>query len=180
MANPTNLEQILEGLLFAYGEPISLKKLEGVVKKKAADINLALNNIKTALSQRGIRLISKNNEWQLVADTVASAYIEKLIKSEMQQELTPAGLEVLALAAYRGPITKHGIESIRGVNSTYVLRNLMARGLVEKNELSKPASYEISLAALRKLGLEQREDLPRYIEHKQEISNVEKIISPVI
>lgn len=179
MVNPTNLEQILEGLLFAYGEPISVKKLEGVVKRKAADINLALNNIKKSLSPRGIRLISKNNEWQLVADTAASAYIEKLIKSEMQAELTPAGLEILALAAYRGPITKHEIESVRGVNSTYTLRNLVARGLVEKNELSKPASYEISLAALRKLGLERQENLPRYNEHNQEINNVEKIISSI-
>ena len=179
MANPTNLEQILEGLLFAYGEPISVKKLGGVVKRRAVDIGLALNNIRDSLLQRGIQLISKNNEWQLVADTAASVYIEKLVKSEMQAELTPAGLEILALAAYRGPITKHEIESVRGVNSTYTLRNLAARGLVEKNEFTKPASYEISLTALRKLGLKRREDLPRYDELNQEITNVEKIISSI-
>ena len=86
----------------------------------------------------------------------------------MKEELTPASLEVLAIAAYRGPITKSGLEALRGVNSGYALRNLTMRGLIEKDETVKPHLFSISLAALRKLGLAKVSELPRYTELDRE------------
>lgn len=174
----TNLENILEALLFTYGEAISLKKLAEVTKRSRADLTLALDNLKTSLSGRGIRLMNKDDRWQLVADKSAAEFVANLVKSEIQEELTQAGLEVMAIVAYRGPVSKNQIETIRGVNSTYALRNLVLRGLVEKNETAKPQTYEISLSALRKLGVEKVEELPRYRELKQEVENIEKLIEP--
>lgn len=177
MGEKLNLEQIVEALLFTYGEPLSVKKICALTKKQASEINAALDNLKTRLERRGIKLVSKNDDWQLAASAEASPYIEKLIKSEIQEGLTPAGLEILAVVAYRGPVSKSEIETIRGVNSTYTLRNLTVRGLVEKNESAKPSTYEISLAALRKLGLERTSNLPKYAELKEEINAAEQIIT---
>lgn len=177
MAKPTNLEQILEGLLFAYGEAINIKKLAEVTKNPVNEIGSALVNLKKSLAGRGIRLVDKNNYCQLVADKSASGYIEKLVQSEMKEELTPASLEVLALAAYRGPVSKNEIEAIRGVNSGYALRNLTLRGLIEKDETVRPHLFQISLAALRKLGLSAAEELPKYNELKTETKKVEEAIS---
>ncbi|MBI4118871.1 MAG: SMC-Scp complex subunit ScpB [Parcubacteria group bacterium] len=171
-----NTEQILEGILFAYGEPLSLKKLAEITKKPASEISLALTNLKKTLESRGIRLILKDTICQLAADKSSSSYIEKLVQSEMKEELTPASLEVLSITAYRGPVSKSEIETIRGVNSGYALRNLTLRGLVEKNETVKPHLFNISLAALRKLGLTAAEELPRYLELNQEIKKTETVL----
>lgn len=179
MAKPAdinNLEQILEGVLFAYGESISLKKLAEVTKKPTSEIAVTLENLKKTLAGRGVGLVEKNNYWQMVANKSSSDYIEKLVKSEMQEELTPASLEVLAVVAYRGPVSKNEVEVLRGVNSSYALRNLTLRGLVEKNETAKPQTYQISLAALRKLGLEKERDLPRYSELKDEAGKTATLI----
>ena len=175
--NILNIENILEALLFTYGEEISLKKLSDITKKTKPELVLALNNLKSSLSKRGIRIVNKEDFWQLVADKSASQYIEKLVKSEIQEELTPASLEVLAIIAYRGPVPKSHIESIRGVNSSYALRNLALRGLVEKDDSEKSRTYKISLSALRKLGIENIEELPGYKELQKEIGNVEKLIT---
>ncbi len=176
-SNLENLEQILEGLLFAYGESISLKKLAEVTKKPASEIIPALESLKKSLAKRGIKLINKDNAWQLAANKESAEFIEKLVKSEMQEELTPASLEVLAVVAYRGPASKNEVEMIRGVNSNYVLRNLTLRGLIEKNENVKPQTYRVSLAALRKLGLEKEHELPHYGELKTEITQAESLIN---
>ncbi len=176
---PDNLENVLEALLFTYGETISVKKLIEVTKKSQADLIVALNNLRESLAGRGIRLVNKDNYWQLVADKSSSEYIEKLVKSEIQEELTPASLEVLAIVAYKGPVSKNEIETIRGVNSSYALRNLVLRGLVEKEDSGKSHSYKISLAALRKLGLEKIEELPGYRELQNEINKVETLVRNV-
>ncbi|MDP3764552.1 MAG: SMC-Scp complex subunit ScpB [bacterium] len=179
MAKPVNLinlEQVLESLLFAYGESISVKKLAEVTSASSNNVVLALENLKTNLENRGIKLINKEDKWQLVSGKEASEYIEKLVKSEIQEELTPASLEVLAVVAYRGPVSKSEVEVLRGVNSAYALRNLTLRGLVDKNDSAKPQTYQISLGALKKLGLAQEHELPKYNELKAETLKTEKLL----
>lgn len=170
------IEQILESLLFTYGESISLKKLAEVTKTPSANILLALENLKANLENRGVKLINKNDNWQMVSIKESSEFIEKLVKSEIQEELTAASLEVLAVVAYRGPVSKNEIEMLRGVNSGHVLRNLTLRGLVDKNEITKPQTYQISLGALKKLGLNTEYELPKYNELKTELLKTEKLL----
>lgn len=174
--NIENLEQVLESLLFSYGESISIKKLAEITSASTNDVLLALENLKNNFLNRGIKLISKDDKWQLVSSKESSEYIEKLVKSEMQEELTPASLEVLAVVAYRGPVSKSEVEVLRGVNSTYALRNLTLRGLVDKNDATKPQTYQISLGALKKLGLEKEHELPKYNELKSEVFKTEKLL----
>lgn len=174
--NIENLEQVLESLLFSYGESISVKKLAEITSASTANIVLSLENLKTNLENRGIKLINKDDKWQLVSAKEHSEYIEKLVKSEIQEELTPASLEVLAVVAYRGPVSKSEVEVLRGVNSAYALRNLTLRGLVDKNDSTKPQTYQISLNALKKLGVEKEHELPKYNELKTEVLKTEKLL----
>ena len=179
MSKSTNsLEQVIEALFFAYGEPLKVKKLAAVTQRSVNEVTAALHNLKGALSQRGLRLIDHNGEWQLVTAPELAGHIEKLVKSELREEITPASLEVLAIIAYRGGAVRAVIESIRGVNSSYALRNLMLRGLVEKETSDKHlTSYRPTLTALRKLGLQKIEDLPKFGEFQQELGRVEELLN---
>jgi len=105
--------------------------------------------------------------------------IEKLFKTEHREDLTRAALEVLAIIAYQGPVARTEIETIRGVNSAYILRNLQLRGLVKKQETPKSPIpyYELSFETLRKLGLEKQEDLPSWQAIRQEIDSVKENLS---
>lgn len=172
------LENILEALLFAYGEPLSLKKLAKVTAQSPGAIERALGNLKQSLTDRGLKLMVSRRHWQLVADKTASAYITKLIKDEIRAELSRASLEVLAIVAYRGPVSRAQVESIRGVNSSYALRNLTLRGLVARSDSAARAPlYEISLTALRKLGLASRQELPRWREFQDELNKVQALLT---
>ena len=176
------LEQIIESILFVYGEPLSAPKIAQIIQSPVGEVTLALGQLQNNLHERGLRLINHGFDWQLATPAEYGSYIEKLVKSEMQAELTPASLEVLTICAYHGPAAKTQIESIRGVNSTYALRNLMLRGLVERatdGSHKKNYKYEISLTALRKLGLTKKEDLPQYRELKNEIVKTEQILNSV-
>jgi len=101
----------------------------------------------------------------LVSAPENSKYLERLITDDLQEDLTPASLEVLAIIAYKGPISRMEIEEIRGVNSSYTLRNLLIRGLIERRghpQDSRAYVYEVSFNFLRKLGLKSIEELPEY------------------
>ncbi len=164
--------------MFAYGEPLSVKKLATVTQRSVNEVTVALHSLKGALSQRGLRLIDHNGEWQMITAPELGGYIEKLVKSELREEITPASLEVLAVIAYHGGANRAVIESIRGVNSSYALRNLMLRGLIEKETNDKHlTSYRVTLATLRKLGLEKMEDLPKFREFQQELERVEGLLT---
>lgn len=173
----TNLENILEALLFTYGDSIAITKLAAATKKSIVEIEIALKNLKNNLAERGLKLINKGPEWQMVTNENAAGYIEKLVKSELRDELSPASVEVLAIVAYKNGATRSEIETVRGVNSIYALRNLALRGLVEKSTAdSKSPRYQISLAALRKLGLEKIEHLPRFLEINNEIEKAGELL----
>lgn len=173
-----NLEQIVEAVLFVYGEPLNAEKIAKTIKVKTEAVRTALVGLKNNLAGRGIKLLEQDGYWQLAADKSASPAIENLVKNEIREELTPASLEVLAITAYHGPVTKSQVETIRGVNSAYSLRTLVLRGLVERTIASgKTNAYKISLAALRKLGLEKIEELPLFDQLKQKTVKTENILN---
>ena len=161
------MKSILESMLFSIGEPISIEKLAKTLLKNQGLIKKAIDELVEDYQKenRGLRIIKKGEKIQLVSSPENSQYIEKLIKDELQEDLTPASLEALAVIAYRGPITRAEIEEIRGVNCSYILRNLLIRGLIERRGLPEDARayiYEISFDFLKKLGLSSIEELPEY------------------
>lgn len=161
------LKSIIESLLFISGEPLKISRLAkiiGVPKAETENAIMVLSGEYEA-QKRGIRMIRKGEEIQLVTDPGNAGFMEQLIKGELQESLSPASLEVLSIVTYRGPITRSDIEAVRGVNCTYTLRNLLLRGLVTREENPKDARgyiYEASFDFLKHLGIDDIKKLPEY------------------
>jgi segregation and condensation protein B len=160
-----SLEVMIEAILFWKAEPISVKKLAETCARGEGEINDALNVLENTLDNRGVRLVRKNDEVMLGTAPEVSEFIEKLTKEELSRDLGKAGLETLSIVLYKGPITRAEIDYIRGVNSSFILRNLQIRDLVEK--IIDPSDarrflYRPSFNLLQHLGISKVEDLPEY------------------
>ena len=163
------LQSIIESILFVNGEPIKKAKLFKILSEKVQieDIEKCIENIseKYSKAESGLTLIKKDNEIQLVSNPENAQYIESLVKSELQGSLSSAALEVVSIIAYRSPISKAEIEAIRGVNCSYTLRNLLLRGLIERNSDPRDGRsyvYSVSFDFLKKLGVDGVKKLPEY------------------
>src|SRR3989344_6123775 len=106
----------IEALLFVSGEPLSLEKLSKFLKEDKEEVKRAIENLDESLSERGIRVSKNNNEYMLLT----------------APDLSRATLETLAIIVYKGPLSRSQIDYIRGVNSSFTVRNLMIRGLIER------------------------------------------------
>lgn len=157
----------LESILFAHGESVSFKKLCGLLDISKNELEKLAASLKQTLTDRnsGLMLLEIGDDLALVTSPAHGHILEKLIKKEFSEELTPAAQETLAIVAYAGPIPRVEIEYIRGVNSSFTIRSLLIRGLVERVADPKRASgylYSLSFNALKHLGLSKVEELPEY------------------
>lgn len=164
-----NLSAKIEAILFVHGEPISLERLAEVVQAEVEEVKqaLAVYAERARAEGRGVALINDGRRAQLVTSPVAARAVADLVKSELAEELTPAALETLSIVAYLGPVARHRIDYLRGVNSTFTLRNLMVRGLVERvpdPERGNVQMYQLAFNTLSHLGASRLEDLPNYAE----------------
>ena len=173
------LKSVIETILFAYGEPISEEKLAKLAKSKKEDIASALEELTRDYEGKGLSLLRKDDKWCLGTNPENAKFVEDLMKSEFGEELSRAASETASIIAYKGPITRADIEYVRGVNSSFILRSLMMRGLIERIENPKDARsflYSISFDFLKHLGLTKIEDLPQYAEyHKEKMGDLEEV-----
>ena len=159
------LDQLIESILYFKGEPLSKKELAKILEITQETLEEALVSLSQKLEGRGIVLVKSDSEVSLGTSPESSEIIEKFKKEDLEKDLGKAGLETLTIVAYRGPIGRNAIDNIRGVNSSFILRNLMIRGLVER--VSDPKDqraflYKPTLDLLKYLGIEKVEDLPEY------------------
>lgn len=162
-----DIKQALESILFLQGEPISVEWLSKLLGGKKEQVARALEELREDYKERGIVLLEKGGYWQLGTNPASHDAVEKFVKSEFTGELTKAALETLAIVAYKGPLTRAEVEYIRGVNSSFIMRNLLMRGLLARKENPKDARsfiYEISFDFLKYFGLTRLEELPQYQE----------------
>ena len=127
-----NLEQKIEAILFFKGESVSRKKLAEILKVSQTEINEGIEKLKENLKDRGIVLIEKENELALGTAPELGKLIENLQKEELNKELSKASLETLSIVLYKNGVSRAEIDYIRGVNSSFTLRALSVRGLIEK------------------------------------------------
>ena len=170
MAEKEHITQLIESILFVYGEPMTMEKLAKVTERKKEEVRDAIDALRDSLSDRGIVLIEKDGSVQLGTRPEHANAIEKLIKGDFSEDLSKAAVETLAIVAYKGPITRADIEYVRGVNSSFTLRNLLMRGLIERVENPKDARayvYKISFDFLRYLGITKVDELPGFEEFKK-------------
>lgn len=162
-----NLEQKIEAILFFKGEPVSRKKLAEVLKVGQTEINEGIEKLKENLKERGIVVIEKDNDVMLGTSSELSELIENLQKEELNKDLSKASLETLSIVLYKNGASRAEIDYIRGVNSSFTLRALSVRGLVEKLTDPKDARryiYRPSFELLSFMGIKSVEELPDYNE----------------
>jgi len=161
------LKKCIESLLFVSGEPLSIKALAKILKEEEEEIKMALESLKSEYSteKRGLSLVENENSYQLTTHPSSGEVVSKYLKEVLREELTPASLETLAIVTYKGPISRLEIDNIRGVNSSFILRSLLIRGLLNREfDPKRPNAYLYwpSFDLIRKLGLGSLEQLPDY------------------
>ena len=159
------LEAQIEAILFWKAEPLTIPELARVLARTEAEINQALETLTTEIADQGIALIHNNDEIMLGTSPQAGELIERLTKEELSREIGKAGLETLTVILYRGSVSRAEIDYIRGVNSSFILRNLLVRGLIDK--ISNPADarsflYRPTFELLAWLGVKDPAELPDY------------------
>lgn len=161
------LEQKIEAILFWKGEPVSRKKLAEILEVGQTEINEALIKLKENLVGRGIVLLEKENDVTLGTMPELSDMFEELQKEELNKDLSKASLETLSIILYKNGASRADIDYIRGVNSSFTLRAMAIRGLIEK--ITDPNDnrryiYKPSFDLLSFMGVKSVEELPEYNE----------------
>jgi segregation and condensation protein B len=162
-----SLETEIEGVLFYTTEPVTKHELASFFSVETDAIEHALIVLRERLSQGATRLVMTDTTVQLVIASELSSTIDRLKRDKLSNSIGRAGAETLAIILYRGPITRVEIDRIRGVNSTFIIRNLLIRGLVERRENPHDArsyAYAATVDLYNHLGISQREQLPDF-EH---------------
>lgn len=172
-----DISQKIEALLFWKSEPITIKRLSSLLKVDTASILAGLDKLDKELNGRGLTLVRNDEEVMLGTAKELSTMIEEITKEEISRDLGKAGLETLSIILYEGPISRADIDYIRGINSQFILRNLLIRGLVERVENPADARsylYKPTLTLLSHLGISGIGSLPEYEVVRQEIENFKK------
>ncbi len=157
----------LEALLFVYGDSLSYKKAAEVLGVTKEEIEKVTTELRTALDARGsgLTVMVHEDTIQLVTKSEHAGLLQQVLKAELSESLTPASLETLAIITYAGPIARAEIDYIRGVNSSYTVRALALRGLIEREaDPNRGNSYIYIPSAdlIRHLGVSQVAELPDY------------------
>lgn len=157
----------IHSLLFVSSKPLSVKQLAKFTSASEAEVATALQELSEYAKDSGVVLLDTGSHYQLASAGGNSATVTDFLNSDLREQLTDATTEVLAIIAYRQPISKAEIESIRGVNSQYSIRALLMRGLIEK--IANPGDarssmYQITTEFLQQLGVASIKDLPSFEE----------------
>ncbi|OGZ46887.1 MAG: SMC-Scp complex subunit ScpB [Candidatus Ryanbacteria bacterium RIFCSPHIGHO2_02_FULL_45_13b] len=166
------LPSILEVLLFVAGEPLSISALAKHAGCSTVEAQEALSLLEKTFQTRGIRLLQKDELVSLVTAPHLASYAEHLIKEELLGDLSKASLETLTIIAYQHPITRADIDYIRGVNSSFTLRSLAQRGLIERlsGEGGKGYRYQPTMEFMKFLGITSFAELPEFETVQKELS----------
>ncbi|MFA6601852.1 MAG: SMC-Scp complex subunit ScpB [Candidatus Paceibacterota bacterium] len=168
----SDLARKIEAILFWKAEPVTFSKLAKLLETTEESVKVAVGQLEKAVESRGLTLVQTEKEITLGTAKDLSSLIESLAKEELSRDLGKAGLETLSIILYQGPIARADIDYIRGVNSQFILRNLLVRGLIERVDNPKDARsflYKTSLELLSHLGLSKIEDLPEYEQVRRDI-----------
>ncbi len=158
---------VLEALLFASEEPVTLSEATEILgKEREAEIAAALE----ALARRyeepgcGLRVQRIAGGFRITTDPALGPFVREMVRSRNRQRLSRAALETLAIVAYKQPITGPEIQEIRGVNPSAILNSLLDRRMIRilgrKKVVGKPFLYGTTKEFLVRFGLNSLDDLP--------------------
>jgi len=177
------LEQIAEALIFASDTPLSVKKIKDILEKDSEkEIKKAITALKNKYAKMGspLDVVEVAGGFQIVTRPEYAHYIKKLYRSRAAGHLTQRALETMAIIAYKQPITKQEVESIRGVGSDTVIKTLLERNLITVSGRLKapgnPLLYSTTKAFLEYFGLKTIKDLPKLKEIDELLKSDEQFL----
>ena len=168
--NIKTIESIIEGVLFAAGDSVSIEKLADITDVDTKTLKSIINNLadKYDNEKSGLMIISLEDSYQMCTRPDYQEYIKKLAEPKRAHNLSNAALEVLSVIAYRQPVSKTAIEQIRGVSSDTIVNRLVERGLVKEagrlDAPGKPVLFKTTEEFLRCFNLKSLKELPEYEE----------------
>ena len=171
--NEPTLESVVEAILFAGEEPMSVGRLLKITEigetKQIRDCIKSLNE-KYKSNNSAFRIEQIAEGYQMMTLSVYNSWLKKLLRVRTDNKLTQAGLETLAIISYKQPIMRADVEAIRGVGSGEMIRSLMYKGLVKiigrAEVLGRPMLYGTTKKFLEVFGMNSLKDLPKVEELK--------------
>lgn len=166
LSRKAQIKSAIESMLFVSGEPLALRDIAHNLELKEKNVEEIVKEMMAEYEDenRGIRLISINNSYQLVTKSENSDYLQRMLKKNKRYSLSQASIESLAIIAYKQPITRIDIDEIRGVKSESAIQKLVERGLIKdvgRLEVpGRPILYGTTDEFLRQFGLETLKELP--------------------
>ena len=168
-----NIKTVIEALLFVSERPLALEKIKEVLGLDTVGIRKKLEELQAEYetANRGMRIIEIAGGFQMITAPTLAVFLKKLYKNRRAERLSKPALETLAIIAYKQPLTKLEIESIRNVNIDGMMQNLLDKGLVRicgrKKAPGRPFVYGTTRKFLEYFGLKSLEELPK-IDNFQE------------
>lgn len=167
----TSAASVLEAILFVAEEPVPLEELAEVLEMSTERVRTELERLATDLADRGSGLVVRTTAggWRLYTRQEVRPYLERYATTATATRLSAAALEVLAIVAYKQPVSRGQIAEIRGVDSGSAVHTLERRGLIEERGRlpvpGNPAIYGTSTLFLEKLGVGSIDELPPLADH---------------
>ncbi len=170
------MKAAIEGLLFLKGsDGLTISELSNILEIPIEEVKTTIKELYQDYQseERGIQLELLGQHFKLTTKKEHKKYYQKITQEEENSNLSQSALETLAIIAYNEPITRMEIDEIRGINSSYVLRKLMIKNLIQevgKSDLpGRPRQYGVTNAFLDYFGLGGIDELPKIkVEEKEE------------
>ena len=167
------MKSALETMMFMWGEPLEVKDAAEVLEAEKAEVRELFRELQAEYEQegRGIRIREVDDAFGFVTLADNEMFLQKLCTPVRVRRLSQAALEVLAIIAYRQPVTRSEIDSIRGIKSERVIDGLIDKGLVEvtgrSEGVGRPLIYATTKEFLKKFGFASLKDLPEVPEYEE-------------
>lgn len=179
MTSKKTMKSAFESMMFVWGEPLHIKAAAEVFNIDKKDAYECFKELQSEYEQegRGIVIREVNQSFQFVTRAENSEYIERLCTPVKEKKLSQSALEVLAIIAYKQPVTKGEIESVRGIKCDRVIEGLMKKGLIREtgrsSGIGRPILYGTTDSFLKNFGFKDIKELPN-IEDIASVINVEE------
>ena len=163
-----NVKTVIETLLFASDRPLMLEQIRDVLDNLPTDeIRKNIEELRDEYEKtnRGMRIVEIAGGFQMITAPVFASFLRKLYKGRRAERLSTPGLETLAIIAYKQPVTRLEIESIRNVNVDNMIKNFVEKGIVRiagrKKAPGRPRVYATTRQFLEHFGLKSLDELPK-------------------
>ncbi|MBE6042472.1 MAG: SMC-Scp complex subunit ScpB [Clostridiales bacterium] len=173
MYSRKTMKSALETMMFMWGEPLDVKDAAEVLEAEKSEVRELFRELQNEYDQegRGIRIREAGDAFGFVTYVENDLFVKKLCTPVRVKRLSQAALEVLAIIAYRQPVTRSEIDSIRGIKSERVIDGLVDKGLVEvtgrSEGVGRPLIYSTTREFLKKFGFASLKDLPEVPEYEE-------------